>query len=167
MGRFGSMAFWAVGLASLLSGMLSDRMVRAGGSPTFVRKLFAAGGLMGAIVIVGVPLLESQTASLALLVVACISFGCYSSHPWLISQTLAGPAAAGRWSGMQNAIGNLAGVVAPWLTGLIVKDKGHFVYAFAVVGVILGLGAASYLLIVGRIEPIVWKPKNVLTTSSI
>ena len=166
MGRFGSMAFWAVGLASLLSGMLSDRMVRGGGSPTFVRKLFAAGGLMGAIVIVGVPLIESQTASLALLVFACISFGCYSSHPWLISQTLAGPAAAGRWSGMQNAIGNLAGVVAPWLTGLIVKDKGHFVYAFAVVGVILGLGAASYLLVVGRIEPIVWKPKNILTTSS-
>jgi MFS transporter, ACS family, D-galactonate transporter len=162
MGRFGSMAFWAVGLASLLSGWISDRLVEHGGSPTLVRKMFAAGGLTGAIVILAVPLLESQTASLCVLIFACISFGCYSSHPWLISQTLAGPAAAGRWSGMQNAIGNLAGVIAPWLTGRIVRDTGHFVYAFAIVSVILGLGAASYLLLIGPIEPIVWKPKNAL-----
>ena len=160
MGRFGSLAFWAVGLASLISGWVSDRMVEHGGSPTFVRKMFAAGGLTGAIVIVGVPLLENQNASLYVLIFACISFGCYSSHPWLISQTLAGPAAAGRWSGMQNAIGNLAGVVAPWLTGRIVRDTGHFVYAFAVVSVILGLGAASYVFLIGRIEPIVWRPKS-------
>jgi MFS transporter, ACS family, D-galactonate transporter len=159
MGRFGSMAFWAVGLASLISGIISDRLVQGGGSPTFVRKMFAVGGLIGAIVMVFVPLVESENASLAILIFACISFGCYSSHPWLISQTLAGPAAAGRWSGMQNAVGNLAGVIAPWLTGRIVRDTGHFMYAFAVVGVILGVGAASYLLIIGRIEPIVWRPK--------
>ena len=162
MGNFGSMAFWAVGLASLISGVISDRLVQHGGSPTFVRKFFAAGGLIGAIVIVGVPLLQSQAASLGVLIFACISFGCYSSHPWLIGQTLAGPAAAGRWSGMQNAIGNLAGVIAPWLTGRIVRDTGHFVYAFAVVGVVLAVGAASYLLIIGKIEPINWRPKAIL-----
>ncbi|MGA3190777.1 MAG: MFS transporter, partial [Bryobacteraceae bacterium] len=162
VGTFGSMAFWAVGGASLISGIVSDRLVQRGGSPTLVRKSFAAGGLIGAIVIVGVPLLQSQAASLAVLIFACISFGCYSSHPWLISQTLAGPAAAGRWSGMQNAVGNLAGVIAPWVTGLIVRDTGHFAYAFAVVGVILALGAASYLILIGRIETIVWRPKSIL-----
>lgn len=162
MGRFGSLAFWAVGFASLISGWISDRLVERGGSPTFVRKMFAAGGLAGAIVIIGVPLLENQNASLYVLIFACISFGCYSSHPWLISQTLAGPAAAGRWSGMQNAIGNLAGVIAPWLTGRIVRDTGHFVYAFVVVSVILGLGATSYILMIGRIEPITWRPKTTL-----
>jgi ACS family D-galactonate transporter-like MFS transporter len=162
MGRFGSLAFWAVGGASLISGMISDRLVQHGGSPTFVRKAFAAGGLIGAIVIVAVPLLQSQSASLGVLIFACISFGCYSSHPWLIAQTLAGPAAAGRWSGMQNTVGNLAGVIAPWLTGRIVRETGHFVYAFAVVGVILALGATGYLFAIGRIEPIVWRAKPVL-----
>jgi cyanate permease len=162
MGRFGSLAFWAIGLASLTSGWISDRLVEHGGSPTFVRKMFAAGGLTGAIVIVGVPLLQSQSASLWVLMLACVSFGCYSSHPWLISQTLAGPAAAGRWSGMQNAVGNLGGVVAPWVTGRIVQDHGHFVYAFAVVSAVLGLGAASYLLLVGPIEPIKWRSKTSL-----
>ena len=162
MGRFGSMAFWAVGGAALISGMVSDRMVRNGGSPTFVRKLFAAGGMLGATVIVAVPLLQSQSASLAVLIFACISFGCYSSHPWLISQRLAGPAAAGRWSGMQNTFGNLAGVIAPWLTGLIVKDTGQFAYAFAVVGVMLAMGAASYLFLFGRIHATIWRTKPVM-----
>jgi len=162
MGKFGSMAFLAVGLSSLISGFISDRLVEHGGSPTFVRKMFAAGGLTGAIVMITVPLLASQTASLAVLIFACISFGCYSSHPWLISQTLAGPAAAGRWSGMQNAIGNLAGVIAPWLTGHILQVTGHFIYAFAIVCVFLGLGALSYMFLIGRIEPIVWRPKTSL-----
>lgn len=162
MGTFGSMAFWAVGLASLASGFISDRMVQRGGSPTLIRKSFAAGGLIGAIVIVGVPLLENQTVSLGVLIFACISFGCYSSHPWLISQTLAGPAAAGRWSGMQNCIGNLAGVIAPWLTGRIVRDTGHFAYAFGVVGVVLALGALCYLFVIGKIEQISWTPKPIL-----
>jgi MFS-type transporter involved in bile tolerance (Atg22 family) len=63
---------------------------------------------------------------------------------------------------MQNAIGNLGGVVSPWLTGLIVRDTGQFAYAFAVVSLMLGLGAASYLFLVGRIEPIIWRPKHEL-----
>jgi MFS family permease len=160
MGRFGSLAFLAVGGASLLSGWFSDHLVQRGGSPTFVRKMFAAGGLTGAIVIAIVPLLPSQEISMAVLIFACISFGCYSSHPWLISQTLAGPAAAGRWSGMQNACGNLAGVIAPWLTGRIIRDTGHFAYAFAVVGCVLALGATSYLVLIPAVEPILWRPKS-------
>jgi len=162
MGNFGSMAFWAVGFAALISGWISDRLVERGGSHTLVRKGFAVGGLLGAIVMVSVPLVQSQSASLLVLIIACISFGCYSSHPWLISQTLAGPEAAGRWSGMQNAIGNLAGIVAPWITGRIVRDTGHFAYAFAVVGVILTLGAVSYLFVIGRIEQIAWREKTFL-----
>jgi MFS family permease len=166
MGRFGSMAFWAVGLSSLISGWISDRLVEHGGSPTFVRKFFAAGGLTGAIVMVGVPLVQSEQASLWVLIVACISFGCYSSHPWLISQTLAGPAAAGRWSGMQNTFGNMAGIVAPWLTGIIVRDNGHFFYAFVVVGIVLAIGAISYLVLIGPIQPIAWRPKTLQAVNS-
>ena len=75
------------------------------------------------------------------LIVACLGFGCYSSHPWLIGQCLAGPAAAGRWSGMQNAIGNCAGILAPWITGLIVNKTGQFLVAFAVVAGVLLVGA--------------------------
>jgi len=39
-----------------------------------------------------------------------------------MSQILAGPGASGRWVGIQNAVGNLAGVIAPALTGLLVEE---------------------------------------------
>ena len=70
---------------------------------------------------------------------------------------------------MQNAVGNRAGVIAPWLTGRIVRDTGHFMYAFAVVGVILGVGAASYLLIVGpdRAHCLATRKYFLLTVKSI
>jgi len=42
-----------------------------------------------------------------------------ASNIWAITQTLAGPYAAGRWTGLQNFVGNLAGVVAPALTGFV------------------------------------------------
>jgi len=48
------------------------------------------------------------------------------SNGWAIAQTLAGPLAAGRWTGVQNSIGNLAGWVAPALTGFLVDRTGRF-----------------------------------------
>jgi hypothetical protein len=43
----------------------------------------------------------------------------------------AGPAAAGKWTGMQNCLGNIAGIVVGPLTGFIVDRTGHFRWALA------------------------------------
>jgi cyanate permease len=94
--------------------------------------------------------------AMSFLIAACICFGACSSHIWLITQRLAGPLAAGRWTGMQNGIGNTAGIVAPILTGWIVKRTGKFYLAFVVVTVILFIGAASYMFIVRAIDPVRW-----------
>ena len=59
--------------------------------------------------------------SLAIMAVACVGYGAFASNHWAITQTLAGPAMAGRWSSLQNGVANLAGIVAPWVTGLIVE----------------------------------------------
>jgi nitrate/nitrite transporter NarK len=76
---------------------------------------------------------------------------------WAITQTLAGPLAAGKWTGVQNAIGNLGGVVSPMLTGWIVAETGSFVLAFAAASLVLLCGAASYLSLVGEIRTLVWR----------
>jgi MFS transporter, ACS family, D-galactonate transporter len=165
MAIFGSLPFWGVGLASLASGWLSDRLVASGKSPTVVRKSFAVGGMLSGTLMLPVSVLENETVSMALLMAACFGFGFYSSHPWLISQRLAGPAAAGRWSGFQNAIGNMAGIVAPLLTGWIVKETGRFLYAFILVAVMLAIGAVSYLFVVGPIEPVAWRKKRLAAGS--
>jgi len=39
---------------------------------------------------------------------------------------LAGVSAAGKWTGIQNGIGNLAGIAAQVITGFIVERTGRF-----------------------------------------
>jgi cyanate permease len=95
--------------------------------------------------------------SIALFTLACFTFGMTTSNHWGVTQTLAGPAAAGKWTGMQNFVGNLAGITMGWITGVILKQTHSFHLAFVLVAVMVVIGAISYGFIVGRIEPIRWR----------
>jgi MFS family permease len=70
---------------------------------------------------------------------------------------LAGPLAAGRWTGVQNFVGNMAGWVAPVLTGFLVDRTGRFEWAFFITAAIAWTGALSWGLLVGPVEPVNWK----------
>ena len=78
------------------------------------------------------PVITSPRAALTVLIVASMGYGIFSSSHWAITQTIAGPAAVGRWTGMQNINGNLSGVVAPMVTGFVVQGTGQFFWAFVV-----------------------------------
>ena len=82
--------------------------------------------------------------------------GISASNTWAITQTLAGPQASGKWTGMQNFLGNLAGVVASALTGLVVDRTGRFFWAFIITAVIASLGSLSWIFIVGALQQVDW-----------
>jgi MFS family permease len=157
MAVLGSIPFLAMAASSVVSGWTSDRWIRAGGDPGKVRKLYAAGGLLFcAAAILPAPLVRTSEASVVLITVACVFLGMFTSNVWAITQTLAGPMAAGRWTGIQNAIGNLGGVVSPLVTGWIVSETGSFSLAFATVTGVLLVGTIVYLISLGRMKPISW-----------
>jgi cyanate permease len=105
-------------------------------------------------------LVTNQVLSMALLIVSCLSLGLTSSNFWAISQTLAGPRAAGQWAGLQNGIGNLAGIAGPYLTGLIVARSGAFLPAFLAASLVSTAGACSYLFVVRKVEPVDWRARG-------
>jgi MFS family permease len=156
MATMGSLAFLAIGVSSGLCGWLSDHWIAAGATPTLVRKTFTVGGLTLSTIILPVAIVDSKDVSMALLFVACIFFGMWSSNHWALIQTLAGPPAAGKWTAVQNGVGNLAGVAAPALTGLVVARTGQFFWAFAVATGIVLVGAFFYMFVIGRIEQVDW-----------
>jgi len=92
----------------------------------------------------------------AWLMVAGVGSGIGNSGIWAFSQTLAGPQAAGRWVGLQNGFANLAGVVRPALTGLIVVWTGHFQLALVITAGVCLLSGISWVFLVGRLEPVTW-----------
>jgi predicted MFS family arabinose efflux permease len=160
MSRLNSGVFLLIAAATLLAGGISDRLIAAGASPTRVRRTAVVGGLsVASSLLLLVFVHRNLPVSIGLMALACIGYGAFASNHWAITQTLAGTAMAGRWSSVQNGIANLSGIVAPWVTGLIVKNHGSAQLAFVVTGGIALVGALCWGLLVRRVEPVQWAVK--------
>jgi MFS family permease len=166
MAILGSLPFWGAAVTATTSGWLSDRWIHAGGTPTRVRKTFVATGLLLSSVMALAPIVNDLHLSVALLVAAYGAFGIFASNHWAISQTLAGPDAAGKWSGLQNTVSSAMGIVAPIITGLIVQKTGSYFWAFITPAVLAVGGAACYLFLVGRVVPVNWKANSLSSARS-
>jgi MFS family permease len=166
MAKVGGTAYLLASACSALCGWLSDRWIVAGGTPTVVRKTFVGCGVGLAGIFIGLVSLSGPRLCVVMLTLGAVFLGVTGSNVFSITQTLAGPYAAGRWTGFQNCVGNFSGIVAPALTGLILQRTGHFEWAFAVVTIVALLGAASWFFVVGPVEPVVWhKPLKVAAAS--
>jgi MFS family permease len=152
-----SVALAAVAVTTVSAGWISDRLIARGVSPTVVRKSVVVSGLAVSSIILPVAFVTSTAVSVALLVLACMAFGAYTSNHWAITQTLAGPSMAGRWTSLQNGIGNLSGIIAPSLAGIIVETSGSSKLAFVISALIAIAGAAVWGIVVGPVEEVRWR----------
>jgi ACS family D-galactonate transporter-like MFS transporter len=154
-----SLPFLANAAGSLFGGWLSDRWIAGGWDSAIVRLAFVVIGLLACGLVLPAALLPNRALAVASLPISFFAFGLYASNLWPVTQTLAGPKAAGSWTGIQNSIANFPGILSPYLTGLIVSRTGSFKLAFLTSAFVLVCGAAAYLFIVRRVEPVTWKPQ--------
>ena len=166
MAVFASLAFFAVAVSATFHGWLSDHLIARGGSPTRVRKSFAGLGLLFSTIILPVAVVRNESIAMVLLLLTCWGYGIFGSNLWAITQTLAGPRAAGKWTSMQNGFGTLSGVVAPWFTGWVVQRTGEFYLAFVVAAAIALAGAAAYVVGIGPIEQVTFRMKQAQPASA-
>ena len=144
--------------SSIVTGWLSDRWLAAGGSVTLVRKsTIIAGHLLTALAMLGCMIGSAPTAT-ASLFLAGVAFGFNSPVLYTIGQTLGGPRGGGKWIAFQNCLGNVAGIVAPIITGAVVDRTGAFTWAFAVAGLVSVAGAASWAVMIRKVAPLAWPP---------
>ncbi len=155
MATVGFVAYFAIAGATVVAGWTSDRMIRSGQTAR-VRKRFVVAGLTFSTIILPVAVVQNGVLSIALLFAACTAFGVFASNHWAITQTLAGPLAAGRWTSLQNGVGNLAGIAAPWVTGEVVQATGSFHLAFVVAACVVLTGAVMYGWVMGPVEEVPW-----------
>lgn len=161
MAKIGGAAYLLIAISAMSCGWLSDWWIAAGGSCTRVRKTFTCLGSIGASISLVLCVLAGRGGSVAMLMVIGIFFGMCGSNVWAITQTCAGPNASGRWTGVQNFMGNLAGVVAPALTGLVLDRNGNFFWAFVITAAVALLGAASWAFLVGPVKQVEWASRRV------
>ncbi|MDE2306115.1 MAG: MFS transporter [Gammaproteobacteria bacterium] len=160
MAAIASWAYLLNALGALVMGFASDHWIRHGRSPTLVYKtIMGVTHLSGIACMIGMVALPQTGSILALFAFELISG---ASYPGLfaIPQIIAGPAATGRWVGIQNAAGNAAGLIAPALTGYLVERTGHFELAFALGAAVNVLGLIGWVFMLPRIAPLDWSHES-------
>ncbi|MFC0588761.1 MFS transporter [Novosphingobium aquiterrae] len=143
------------GVTALVMGRISDRWVAGGIDEGRMRRsLMVWGQAIAAAALAMVYFADGATELGAVLVVAGIASGLTSTNLFAIGQIFAGPRAAGGWIGLQNAIGNCAGIVGPIATGLIVDYLGGYGYAFALTAAVPALGALWWWKVIPPIHQV-------------
>lgn len=142
--------------AALASGYVCDAWIERGVEPGIVWKSVMIGSLCAVALAMAGCMGVGVNGLLVLIAVAGIFFGAQSAPLGAITQTLGGPRAAGQWMGVQNLCANVAGVMAPLITGIVVASTGRFALAFAVAAGVTVLGALTYAVLLGRVRPVEW-----------
>ena len=152
-GYLTSIPFLAAFAGILLSGYLSDRMVRKGFSVGFARKSPIILGFILAVTIVAANYVESPTLIVIIMAIAFFGTG-LASITWIFVSLLAPKNLLGLTGGAFNFIGNLSSIVIPIVIGYLVQE-GDFAPALIFVSSLGVIGLCSYVFLVGKIERVV------------
>lgn len=151
-GLLGSVPFLAAFAGVNCSGILSDRLVRAGWSLGMARKLPIITGLLISSCIVGANYVQSPTLVIVFLSLAFFGNG-LASITWSLVSAIAPERLLGLTGGMFNFVGNLASVSVPIVIGQLVKG-GDFAPAITFIGATALAGAICYGVVIGKVERI-------------
>jgi MFS family permease len=144
-------------VAGLFGGWICDVWIRAGRSASVIYKgMMALNHTVSIAAMIGMALLPLH-ASIACLFAYEVVLGLSSPGIYAIPQIMAGPAATGRWVGVQNCCGNIAGIFAPWITGMLIDATHSFDSAFLLAALINVLGLVGWMWILPRVAPLRWR----------
>jgi MFS transporter, ACS family, D-galactonate transporter len=147
-GWFTFMSFGGLATIAILSGWAADRLIARGRNPVTVRKAFTIVGFALAFSEIFGAFSNSITVTLFLAVFSLSGLGLATANYWALTQTLTPASASARVAGIQNTAANLAGIAAPWITGVLVQKTGNFNAPLVAIGFWLMVGVACYLFLV-------------------
>jgi MFS family permease len=160
MTRFASAAYFVNAVFAMGGGWAIDRYIARGGSTNFGYKLVMGSTHFGAIICMLCMALGPRPVALASIFIYQALCGISSPGVFAVSQIIAGPAAAGRWVGIQNTIGNLAGIVAPALTGVVIDWTGHFTLAFVLAAAVAVVGFIGWVFMIPQVAELNWQAQT-------
>ncbi len=152
-GFLASAPFLAAFAGLLLSGFLSDHLVKRGVNLGIARKTPVIVGLLLSVSIVGANYVDSTTLIILFMCLAFFGNG-MASITWVFVSTLSPKHLIGLTGGVFNFIGVSASIIVPLVIGFLVKG-GNFAPALIFIGILALAGACSYIFLVGKIERIV------------
>ena len=138
------------------AGWAVDRYIKAGGSVNYGYKAIMAAAHGGAVLCMLGMAFGPRPLALACIFVFQALCGASSPGVYAIPQILGGAKAAGRWVSIQNSVGNIAGILAPALTGVIIDLTKEFTLACVVAAAMSLLGLVGWIGMLPELRQIDW-----------
>src|SRR6476661_202159 len=141
MTMLATLGYAVQGACALAYGHFSDWWTRSGRSEAACRRwMMVASQTLAAAAILGLAFAHDAATIGILLCLAGAASASLSLNLYAVAQIFAGPRASGTWVGVQNAIGNLSGIIGPPITGYVIHHAG-WDNAFILTAVIAAVGA--------------------------
>jgi ACS family D-galactonate transporter-like MFS transporter len=146
-----SLPFLVFGVSEPIGGWIADTLIRRGWDETRARKGIVTIAFLTGILLLPAARVSNPYAAVALLAGASL-VGLSTGNQLVILQSCAPAKQIGLWTGIYNFIGNIAGILAPLVTGLLVAKTGSYSPAFYLAVVMLAAAPLSYWFIVGDLK---------------
>ncbi len=157
-----TLPFLAAWFGVLLSGFVSDLLLRRGFSLSFARKAPIVTGAVLAMTIIGANFVSAPALIIAFMTLAFFGSG-LAAISWSVVSSVAPPNLVGLASGAFNFVGTSMGIVVPLAIGFLVHGD-DFAPALLFVGGMALLSVISWTVIIGRIERITPAPAEPAAT---
>ena len=151
-GFFAAIPYFVFGISEPVGGWVADRLIHYGWNETRTRKGIVTAAFSAGLCLVPAAWVEGAGMAIAL-VIGGSFVGLATGNLLVILQDCAPADQIGIWTGTQNFVGNIAGIIAPLATGLLISWTGSYLPAFALAVVVLLSGLLSYWFIVGDLGP--------------
>jgi MFS family permease len=138
----------------VVGGWLIDHLIAKGCDATRVRKTVLLVGMVGGLAVFGATTTTDPIAAITWITIALSSLAAAAPVGWSLPSLIAPKGGAGAVGGIMNFANNTMGIIAPTVTGYLVGRTQSFVSAFIDAGLVLLVGVASFIFLLGRIEPL-------------
>ena len=151
-GLYTALPFFVFGISEPIGGLIADRLIKLGWDETRTRKGIVTLAFATGLFLVPAMRVRSPQAAIALVIGGSL-VGLATGNLIVILQCCAPPEQVGIWTGAENFGGNVAGIIAPLATGLLIDRTGSYLPGFALGPAVLLAGLLSYWFIVGDLTP--------------
>jgi MFS family permease len=146
---------WLVATACdlFIGGLLADALIQRGWDSHRVRKTILVGGTACGLGILGAASAHSPLPALLWISLSIGGLSAAAAIGWSIPSLISPRSSVGTVGGIINFSNQLSGVAAAIVTGYVVQSLHSFAWAFGIATIYLAIGIVSYMVLLGKIEP--------------
>jgi MFS transporter, ACS family, D-galactonate transporter len=146
-GIYAALPYLVFGMSEPIGGWIADRLIVNGWNETRVRKGIVTFAFLTGLLLIPAARVSSPAAAVALIIGGCL-VGLATGNMLVILQNCAPRLQIGLWTGIYNFVGNIAGILSPIITGVLIARTGSYAPPFALAALLIASGPLAFWFIV-------------------